>query len=751
MSKSHLQVAMEELANVFQKSVPLEALGVIKSPLNAFSDAKSREKTANEMDSVSKKSLTLSDSGNVIRRMISDISEGAYFTKDYLNGPASNEIANVDGSDDGTGTMTYLRILFTPSVTADAGRRKYFLADDDINVMVRNAEDVAAHINVTPDAPDRYASPTIAAFLVPHAQTNFASTGTDVVELFANSIPSIELSRCVPYVRLNFISLLAKDDANESPFGLTRFLGMNTRETDHIGLGFGSMATSSGDDAAGGMAGISALDPLQSSASESVLPSGAVVTGMELFTSPQTLINAHAGGVDPMGSGDFGDMNVVDKFRPLMSLENLRISVFGADEGGLADLKANAKIMVHDRARLYELGPLVDIGASAYTLVDLTYGWAHPDGGLESSNPYGKFLNALKTTVTLRLIAPNISLRDDGQISLDLEMQMRADAATKDLPSTAGSQIPSSTATKIIERFAGDAADSNTSNTKRDRKRSLSVFMKKKGKVKNEGSPAGTISREVWSSTVSAQKMPTDGTPPTATAETFSQLKTILTQNLDPDAVKDSIKTSQGIFSAKVTALQPSSDNDVFFKYAPGLFTELSGKTSKAHLSLGKFITSFLAYPAASIGSADEIQIFFYPINEYAGRMAGKLTCFMPLPFELLKGRLEKLYKDNPELGCKSMVGVVIKELINTPYAPAWGLSNKYDLLEPSTDDADAAQAANMEVTSEIKSKLKELYADRLSKELKFQLPAIQIFMETLPAKTLNTTKDVNLKVGSGL
>ena len=153
---------------------------------------------------------------------------------------------------------------------------------------------------------------------------------------------------------------------------------------------------------------------------------------MEMFTSPQTLVNADEVHYEADSAG-FNKTNtltgeteestshpggrraapVIDRFRPFMSLKDLSFNV--APGGGMFAFKtASLKLTLHDRSRLAEIQPFVKPDAFGGTHLLLEYGWAHPDykahQTLASNSKWliGHFLGALRCREKYRVV--NLSL-----------------------------------------------------------------------------------------------------------------------------------------------------------------------------------------------------------------------------------------------------------------------------------------------------------------------------------------------------
>jgi hypothetical protein len=216
-------------------------------------------------------------------------------------------------------------------------------------------------------------------------------------EIFINSIPTIVMSRCSPYVELAF-NFKRPGGTQLMTMGLLKFL-MGGDQTPH-------------DGATGAM--ISAETLVTGSAEE---PMTYYRAGMEVFTSPQLLVNPSP----EINANRYAP--VLDPFRPLASLQSLTINVVSAGAGLYSYKKATAIIKLHDRSRLSELSDLVRPQVYTQTTVTLIYGWRHPP---EPGNPYGEFINEnMVKREAYGVQNASFALDQDGGVTINLELYMK--------------------------------------------------------------------------------------------------------------------------------------------------------------------------------------------------------------------------------------------------------------------------------------------------------------------------------------
>ena len=60
-------------------------------------------------------------------------------------------------------------------------------------------------------------------------------------------------------------------------------------------------------------------------------------------------------------------------------------------------------------------------------------------------------------------------------------------------------------------------------------------------------------------------------------------------------------------------------------------------KMGNTHVSLGKLICQFVAQPLSTCGLYDEVQVYFYPVNNQAGAARKHTTASLPIPFQRIE------------------------------------------------------------------------------------------------------------------
>lgn len=144
-------------------------------------------------------------------------------------------------------------------------------------------------------------------------------------------------------------------------------------------------------------------------------------TGMEMFTTPQSLTN-----MDQLKAGS-NRLKDVKPFLPPASVIDAQIQIMNAGAGSFLHRKATVKLKIHDKARLIEFSELFR-GPSGYsgTTVWLTYGWLAPrtsDEPGRHADVYSKFINETMLTREAYMVKNSSFAFDNfGQVTVTLEL-----------------------------------------------------------------------------------------------------------------------------------------------------------------------------------------------------------------------------------------------------------------------------------------------------------------------------------------
>jgi len=306
--------------------------------------------------------------GRLIETLI-DTSEGALFTKTFIDtvivSYQDSESTQGNGRDLVNDVARILQMHYepgqnfafrNPAQNVNPTIQERFATDGGTtevgNVGVRQmlgysapGGDSNVRINSTPHQPTKQA-PGLSIYLFNSKRVTLESQNIDAATIFLNGIPNVELQRAVPFVNIEFFfprgpkSAITEQLQNLS---LNKFLLGGVKPQANSALDTMVEAdTVQGTE-------ISSRNPTP----DSPIPDRYSRAGMELFTAPQTLVNA-----DDNADSSIRANPILDKFRPLMTLEDLTITV-EPTRGLMSFKRGTLSIRLHDRSRLPEIAEFV--------------------------------------------------------------------------------------------------------------------------------------------------------------------------------------------------------------------------------------------------------------------------------------------------------------------------------------------------------------------------------------------------------
>ena len=418
-------------------------------------------------------------------RAIINVTEGAFTTPTLIS---EINALYANAPDEQKQKMRQLiKICYETTVADEAGVILKKNPDNDTRPQVRTSNrDPASVVVQGTDGADHY---SIKGLIGAAGVTNFNSTGapspnsktmsviqvfgkslspanrdTGSLTLFMNAIPTIEMSRAVPFIDIVLIQEGAPivTTAGESQgrirsLSLGQFLMGNAQVTPNT--------TESTIVGARDLI-VTRQNETQPEFGESPISTA----GMELFTAPQTLVPADESYEEytPLAEGDTATSGaesvdsqvrrqapIIDKFRPLMTLKSLSFSV--VPSGGMMSYKtAQMTITVHDRSRLAEVADFVRPARYGRSHLLMEYGWSHPDGSSyeagsssSSSNLYGQFINSLRTREKYQVVNSSFSFDDAGQVEVQMSLAMLSSRASTSVQ--VGLNFESSTAYRNVK------------------------------------------------------------------------------------------------------------------------------------------------------------------------------------------------------------------------------------------------------------------------------------------------------------
>ena len=597
-----------------------------------------------------------------------------------------------------------------------------------------------------------------------------AARDTGAAGLFMNCLPTLELSRCQPYLDITLVMPNPGLDGNnrvQSLGLLQHVVGQSQVDEDSADY---DIARAINEAAVAGQ--LEAEEAAQAGEGTDAQAGGGVdptslplsTVGMEIFTAPQTLIPILDNGQmetygdfesfqtildddgNPISAGGRRGAPIIDPFRPLMSIEDFNISVTPS-RGMMSHKTADLSLLLHDRSRMSEVADFIKPDLYGRSELMITYGWSHPDDsanitdGTLSGNFYGSFLNAMKITEKYMIVNSQFSFDEVGQVKIKLKLSMKGATNLDTNNIGQGEDVEDALQAvqdmvdviKELKRTAiQEASDMGSADEAKD------VFGASFFSAASDTSRAMTMDEET---TNALKKFISDNRGANGTTgELAGTLESMFGSDGEGGAVANLQATIAEAIATKVSHLKSlrTSFKDPFAVNVTGnggsqQYVNIS-KTSPNHVSLGAMMMYMVGKPLAATKRFDEIQFIFYPLNDKSSYIKDLTTSQLPINMT----DFEKVFKENTKTSVNLPLGrfltMVGKEFVHNQAAELYGLAALYE-----TDD-EGKKSLNEEfsedptkLNDEKKKRLTDAYGE--DADLEFKMPRIKFHIEAVPGK----------------
>ena len=610
-------------------------------------------------------------------------------------------------------------------------------------------------------------TPNLCAIEVLNPKLVPAARDTGAAGLFMNCLPTLELSRCQPYLDITLVQPRPglSDDGRIQNIGLMQHVVGQSQPESEI-----DQAIASAIDMAAVQGRLEEMEADAAAAGTDAQADGSIATGplnmhtagMEIFTAPQTLVPVMDDGQletyndyesfsditnedgSTTSAGGRRGAAIIDPFRPLLTIEDFGVDV-SPSRGMMSHKTADLNLLLHDRSRLSEVAEFVKPDLYGNTEIMITYGWSHPDdsanieGGSIEGNFYGSFLNAMKVTEKYMIVNSQFSFDEVGQVKIKLKLSMKG-ATNMDINNIAqGEDVE--TAVQALQdmvdvvkelkaqiraeasSMGSDANDvlggsffSAASDTSRamtideETSKALKKFISEnRGASGTTGDLAGTLEGMFGSDGTGGAVADLRATIAEAVGKKLDHMKTLRSHNKDPFA-----KTVTGHGGSTRYVNFPKNDN----KY----------------VSFGAMLLYMVGKPLAATKRFDEVQFIFYPVNDKASYLKDLTVAQIPINIVDFGKTFENNTKTSVNLPLGRFLGMVGKEFIHNQAAKAYGLAALYEADEEGKTKLKEDFKENPgKLNDEKKKRLEDAYGP--DADMEFKMPRIRFHLEAVPAK----------------
>ena len=258
--------------------------------------------------------------------------------------------------------------------------------------------------------PEANANNNISVFQVFPVKMGLDVGDADIASLFLNATRTLDISRAVPYLEVRTITTVDYADGN---------IGIPN-------MSLGKFLFSRGNEAELTARFDHPLNDLELSPTDQQKSLTGMVAGMEIFTTPQTLVDA-----EHPGYTRFGGHNRIDAFRPLMGIQDLTVADTPSGAGTISYKTATLNLKLFDKGRLSEVAEFVSPRRDPSLRLELVYGWSHPEGNnisrpsdAELSPRYGDLIDSMRVSELYTVYNSSYTVNDDGTVDIQLSLTM---------------------------------------------------------------------------------------------------------------------------------------------------------------------------------------------------------------------------------------------------------------------------------------------------------------------------------------
>lgn len=579
-----------------------------------------------------------------------------------------------------------------------------------------------------------------------------ASRDMGALTLFMNAIPTIEISRAVPFIDVVLIQeggSTTQDAAGQSrisSLSLGQFFMGNAPVT--AGTVEHSILTAVDEV----IAGENRRDPeftrtvTDPDGTERSVVSPIATAGMELFTAPQTLVNADEDHYELDAFTANQELQtrrqsaVIDKFRPLMTLSSLNFTVAGA--GGMMSYKSGKmKLIVHDRSRLAEVSALIKPSRYGTTHMVIEYGWSHPDapvhsalGAINEDNLHGSLIGALRVKEKYHVVNSSFSFDDTGQVEVELSIAMLSNRPMRQVQISLG--LENNTSYNSVRRLT-QMIEHLRSRLSTETAEALFGEGDLLGSLTSPAGAISTLDNETVAQINRVIRVSNRAGQQPELAQLGDALENLLgTNNNRSGGSAASLRRDiQATIRDRVSQITGTSDP--FFVAERRTGRNAPRIQYPSYVSLGKIISTFVAGPLVASGYYKDVQIIFYNFNEKASYMANRNIATFPVEVSEFRDVLTRELDQLISMPIESFVNFMSTYFLSDPASKAYGFSALYQanrdedgerqLLDTYEDNSAGLLDAQQQV-------LEAAYGSSAA-DLEFKQPTVSMALETVPVR----------------
>ena len=596
---------------------------------------------------------SLSDSdAKTLNKLIGTIS-GGYYINDMMRGKALETSPIITGIKDALGSAVGDIVKDNDIENEpfyfyhDSGQKSQFKNNKNIKQAIKdNGLNVGNYDGYDFEKQD-IVNPSIGAVEFKRHTLSLAKRYGDALSLFFNCISNIDMSLCAPYLDVKI--LVPKNDTSKKSLGHE--------------VQFRFVQQESGKDLIS-----KAIDKIKPFNKSNDVEDLYDTHGMELFLSPQTLSNSNVRKIDK---------NILEPNSTLLTLKDCNIAIAGLGVGLFCSKNAKINMTLHDRSRLRDIAPLITPKQFAKARVIIEYGWSHPQGGMTSNNIVGKFLNSLRDKGVFIVKGSSFSFTDGGHVDISVDLAMMGGTDSVVASVAAGHYVQANVFKTQIKDAISILKEEQSEVTN-----VADVIPEKYLKISNAAGSNTLMKRSIYQS-IMEDINKGDKDSVTKALKSFIKSLDEEQENDVKDAISDKLDELPR-FSAQ-RALDPFLLDGSDASYMTSVENASVPNDIPQFTSLGSVLMSFVAFPIQATHQFDEVQMFFYPMNQSSAGGYIHTTASFPICLEELKN----IFKGDDQANDSSLNNMSVakfmkrleSKIIRNPVYKHYGLNSEYKLL----------------------------------------------------------------------
>ena len=535
-------------------------------------------------------------------------------------------------------------------------------------------------------------NPSLGAIVVKKHGIGLPSKNADHLNIFFNAIPTLEMSRCAPYIDIAIVSRAEENlPKNIDNVTFMRFIKKEGKDSLVLDENIGIKSSKPF-----GFESIFGVD-------EYALEDNLDVSMMDIFTSPQVMANANVNNDIRYTKGIYGH-EVLEPIAPLLTLSDLSIDISGMGIALFSSKVGSINLKLHDRSRLSDVSHLISPKNFGSTKMIIEFGWSHPEGNIANDNIIGQYLNCLRDRSVYTVKTSNFSFSSGNIVNIGLTLACYGDQHMTNVSSAVGRLVPAKIFKSSIRTMLETAARKKTSY-ETDKLKIKEVRNVMKVELRNATNNQNLIEFKTYRNIVNAFKIYRKNKNDKTKKQLIEKIDIIINPEKIPDQSdkaaaiklkserKDRInnlmfeklyalgrKDSEGLKSDFLSdKFLTSYDNKVFNKNKKdssqiSLLNKFLPNPDE-YVSLGKVLMSFIGHPLAMSGVFDEVQFVFYPLNMHSGGAAIHTTASMPIEYSLIKSVITEKLNSVTDINVKGFFNLIESKIIRDRSLSVYGIS----------------------------------------------------------------------------